>query len=281
MRKLMIIGLFAIVSLVCKAQEHIPTIDDYKRFIKSKTMVVLEDAIMSEYNIVIKDIMARSWDITPYEVISFKQFEELKDDPDLSFLMTTVVTFAKDKTKARYNFLSLVMGEPKANVKTMPDLCSLPLSYLKVDEESYNYKLEAFILFIQNHVRNVLQNEKLIGENALKLYNAQAKGALANKTLLLVKEDLAKELRTEAAIKAVYPYKFKIVEREEIAEAIERQDPDVVFLHKVGPEGTRVKARVYKILVGAADSKLYYWNYEMMDHASDDAFQAKDFKKLK
>lgn len=244
-------------------------------------MVVLEDAIMSEYNIVIKDIMARSWDITPYEVISFKQFEELKDDPDLSFLMTTVVSFAKDKTKARYNFLSLVMGEPKANVKTMPDLCSLPLSYLKVDEESYHYKLEAFILFIQNHVRNVLQNEKLIGENALKLYNAQAKGALANKTLLLVKEDLAKELRTEAAIKAVYPYKFKIVEREEIAEAIERQDPDVVFLHKVGPEGTRVNARVYKILVGAADSKLYYWNYEMMDHASDDAFQAKDFKKLK
>ncbi len=163
----------------------------------------------------------------------------------------------------------------------MPDLCSLPLSYLKVDEESYHYKLEAFILFIQNHVRNVLQNEKLIGENALKLYNAQAKGALANKTLLLVKEDLAKELRTEAAIKAVYPYKFKFVEREEIAEAIERQDPDVVFLHKVGPEGTRVNARVYKILVGAADSKLYYWNYEMMDHASDDAFQAKDFKKLK
>ncbi len=281
MRKLTIIAFFAIVSLVCKAQEHIPTINDYKRFVKSKTMVVLEDALMSEYNIVIKDIIQRSWDITPYEVISFEQFEELKNDPDLSFLMTTVVSFAKDKTKARYNFISLVMGEPKANVKTMPDLCSLPLSYLRVDEESYHYKLEAFILFIQNHVRNVLQNEKLIGENALKLYNAQSKGALANKTLLLVKEDLAKDVRTEAAIKAVYPYKFRIVDREEIAEAIERQDPDVVFLHKVGPEGTRVNARVYKILVGAADSKLYYWDFEMMDNATDDAFQIKDFKKLK
>lgn len=281
MRKLTIIAFFAIVSLVCKAQEHIPTINDYKRFVKSKTMVVLEDALMSEYNIVIKDIIQRSWDITPYEVISFEQFEELKNDPDLSFLMTTVVSFAKDKTKARYNFISLVMGEPKANVKTMPDLCSLPLSYLRVDEESYHYKLEAFILFIQNHVRNVLQNEKLIGENALKLYNAQSKGALANKTLLLVKEDLAKDVSTEAAIKAVYPYKFRIVDREEIAEAIERQDPDVVFLHKVGPEGTRVNARVYKILVGAADSKLYYWDFEMMDNATDDAFQIKDFKKLK
>src|SRR5690554_3505004 len=101
------------------------------------------------------------------------------------------------------------------------------------------------------------------------------------KTLLLTREDLASDVQSPEAIAAVYPYAFKIVSREEVAEAIKRQDENAVFLHKVGPEGTRIRARVYKMLVGAADSKLYYWDYGMIKHVSDDAFQKRDFKRLK
>lgn len=261
------------------AQQHMPELGDYERFMKSKTMVVMDDVLMSEFNMVIRDIMERSWSLTPFEIISFKQFEELKDDPELSFLMTSTVTFAKDRTKARYNFISLLMGEPGAHVRTMPDLCSLPLAYLRVEEASYHYKLEAFVLFIQRHVQNVLQNPKLIGETGFKQY--QGKSSLADKTLLLTREDLASDVQSPEAIAAVYPYAFKIVSREEVAEAIKRQDENAVFLHKVGPEGTRIRARVYKMLVGAADSKLYYWDYGMIKHVSDDAFQKRDFKRLK
>lgn len=281
MKKILFAALLIVLPLLAAAQQHMPEIDDYHRFMKSKTMVVLDDALLSDYNVVIKEVMERSWTITPFEIITSQEFFDIKDNPELSFLMTTTVSFAKDKTKARYKFISLLMGEPKANVRTMPDLCSLPLSYLQVEDESYHYKLEAFVLFIQNHVKNVMQNEKLIGENALKQYNSHAKGELANKTLLLTKEDLAKDLQTPQAIKAIYPYKFEIVSREEVTDAIKRQDKDAVFLHKVGPEGTRIRARVYKVLVGAADSKLYYWDYGMIKMASDDAFQASDLKKLK
>lgn len=281
MKKILFATLLIVLPLLAAGQQHMPEIGDYHRFMKSKTMVVMDDALLSDYNVVIKEVMERSWTITPFEIITSQKFFEIKDNPELSFLMTTTVSFAKDKTKARYKFISLLMGETKANVRTMPDLCSLPLSYLQVEDESYHYKLEAFVLFIQNHVKNVMQNEKLIGENALKQYNSHAKSELANKTLLLTREDLAKDLQTPQAIKAIYPYKFEIVSREEVADAIKRQDEDAVFLHKVGPEGTRIRARVYKILVGAADSKLYYWDYGMIKHASDDAFQASDLKKLR
>lgn len=44
----------------------------------------------------------------------------------------------------------------------------------------------------------------------------------------------------------MYPHKVKVVGEEEIMEAIERQDPDVVFLHKVGPEGATSKPVVTK-----------------------------------
>jgi hypothetical protein len=242
-------------------------------------MVVYDDVLMSDFNEKIKEVMTRSWTITPIEFITTKEFEKVKSNPELSFLMTTIVTFQNDNTKARYNFLSLLMGQEKTVVRDMPDLCSLPLSYLQVEDASYNYKLEAFVQFIQSHVNAVLKDPSLIGEKGFKQYN-KATGGLSNKKLLLVKEDLAPDVRDIKKVKAVYPHKVEIVTREEISEAIERKDPEVVFLHKVGPEKTRVRARVYKLLVGAGDSKLYYWDYEMIKVASDDALQASDLKKI-
>ncbi len=280
MKKILLSIFISLFCLNLFSKDHIPVIEDYYNFMQSKTMIVMDGAILSEFNSVIEEVVKRSWTITPFEIISSKEFEKLKHNPELSFLLTSNVTFRKDKTKARYRFLSLVMGEKDTELKKMPDLCSLPLSYISVEGESYFYKLEAFVLFIQNHVSNVLSNEKLIGDTGLKRYN-KIKGALADKVLYLTKEDLAKDIRTESAIAAIYPYEFKIVTRDEIAEAIKVRDEKVVFLHKVGPEGTRVRARVYKLLVGAADSKLYYFDYKMIKHASDDAFQLKDLKKLK
>lgn len=280
MKKKLIVFLLSLFSLNLFSQEHIPVIEDYYNFLQSKTMIVMDSEVLSEFNSVIEEVVKRSWTITPYEIISSKEFEKLKHNPELSFLLTSNVTFRKDKTKARYKFLSLVMGEKDSELKKMPDLCSLPLSYVSVEGESYFYKLEAFVLFIQNHVSNVLNNEKLIGDMGLKKYN-KVKGALADKVLYLTKEDLAKDIKSESSIAAVFPYEFKIVTRDEIAQAIKDRDEKVVFLHKVGPEGTRIRARVYKLLVGAADSKLYYFDYVMIKHVSDDAFQLKDLKKLK
>ncbi len=280
MKKFLFIVLLIVIAKSGTAQLHVPTLDDYQKFLKTKTMVVYDNALLSDFNLKIKEVMERSWKITPVEFITTKEFEQVKNNTDLSFLLTTIVTFEKDKTKARYNFISLLMGQPKASVRTMPDLCSLPLSYLQVEDASYSYKLEAFVLFIQSHVKAVLNNPDLIGEKGFKQYN-KATGGLSGKKLLLVKDDLAPDIRDIKKIKAIYPYNVEIVTREEIAQAIARQDSDVVFLHKVGPEKTRIRARVYKLLVGAADSKLYYWHYEMIKHASDDALQASDLKKLK
>ena len=257
-----------------------PKIDDYRRFLKSKTMVVYDDALMSEFNMKIKEAMERSWTITPVEYITSKEFEKVKNDPNLSFVLTTLVTFDKDKVKARYDFLSLLMGQPDTKVKDLPDLCSLPLSYAQVEDETYYYKLEAFIQFLQSHVNAVLADPSLIGENGFKKYSEGA-GRLADKTLYLIKKEVAPDIRDLNKIKAIYPHPVKFVTREDVEEAVAKKDNKVVFLHKVGPEGTRTRARVYKLIVGAGDSKLYYWDYEMINKASDDALQAKDLKKMK
>ncbi len=282
MKRIIFITLFwgSLMSVYGKVDQYVPQLSDYQSFLKSKMLVVLEPGLMSDYNGVIKKAIENNWHLTSYEFISHSEFVHYRNDSQYSFLMVTVASFNKDRTKASYNFLSLLRGGKGTSVTNMPDLCSIPLSYLKVEDDSYSYKVEAFLRFIQNHVELMIQNPSFIGENSLKYYNKN-KGDLKGKILYLTKEDLAGDVDTSAEISKVYPYPFHIVSREEVADAIAQKRRDIVFLHKVGPEKTRIKARVYKILVGAADPQFYYFNYEMVKQPSDDAFQAKDLKRLR
>ena len=262
-----------------KAQEHLPTAADYEAFTKTRTLVVMDPNPMSDFNFKIQEVMKRHWTVTPFDFITEAEFERKKDDPSYSFLLTTTVTFEVDKTKARYTFLSLLMGDSDAKVRDMPDLISIPLSYVRVEETSYAYKMDAFVRFIQDHVRLMQQDPSLIAKNPLKYYNKNTK-SLAGKTLLVRKEDLQNTVDSEAKIKKVYPHKVKVVGEEEIMEAIERQDPDVVFLHKVGPEGGNFKARCYKIIIGAADSQFYYFDYHTISKSTPDRLLLKDLKNM-
>lgn len=274
----LLMGLF-IMGTVIGAREHLPTKEDYNAFFKSKTLVVMDPNPMSDFNFKIKEVMKNVWNVTEYEFITDQEFEEKKGDPSYSFLVSTVVTFDADKTKARYNFLSLLLGEADTDVEDLPDLCSIPLSYLRVEDDSYAYKMDAFIRFIQDHVNLMHQKPELIKANVFKYYNKNIQ-SLKDKTLLLVKEDLPKTLNTQQKVQKYYPYDIKIVSQEEVMEAIERKDPDVVFLHKVGPEGTKYHARCYKIVIGAANSKFYYFDYHMVSRKRPDGLLESDLKKM-
>lgn len=268
-----------LLSSVMFAKEHLPTKEEYKAFLKTKTLVVMDVNPMSDFNFKIKEVMESVWTLTEFEFISNAEFEDKRNDPAYSFLLTTVATFDVDKTKARYNFLSLLLGESDTQVRDLPDLCSLPLSYLRVEDTSYAYKLEAFIRFIQDHVTLMNERPELIKANAFKYYNNNVK-SLNGKTLYLVKEDLTAEVNSIGKIKSVYPYDVKIVSQDEVEAAIERRDSKVVFMHKVGPEGTKYKARCYKILIGADSSTFYYFDYHMVNAKNRDGLLEKDLKKM-
>lgn len=264
MKKTLLSMMVALMTMTAMAQEHIPTAEDYKNFKSTRTLVVMDVNPMSDFNFKIKEVMANVWNLTEFEFINQKEFEAKRRDPSYSFLLTTTATFDADNTKARYTFLSLLLGKDVGNVSDMPDLCSIPLSYKRVEDDSYYYKMDAFIRFVQEHVNIMTNDPSLIKANPLKYYNKNSE-SLKNKVLYLVQEELSPEINTEAKIKKVYPYKVKIVTREEVMKVIEDKEPDAAFLHKVGPEGTQFKARCYKIVVGAGDSKFYYFDWHNID----------------
>ncbi len=280
MKKLLILLVILIPFSALQAQrEYLPTAEDLEIFASTKTYVVLEDNPISEYNFEITDAVNKYWDITEYEFIKFSEFKEKSLDKTSSFLYLAIVSFEKDKSLTRYNFLCLSLGGDYPTLGEMKDVVNIPVSFYGVDEENYAYKLGTLVNFMQKHVKLIMEDPDMVSQNVFKHYNDNM-ADIQNKTLYLVKDELEKSIRTEKAIKEVYPYRFKFVTREEIKEAIMNKEEDIVFLHKVGPEGVRLSARVYKMLIGAGDGHFYYFDFHKVNAKKPDALLLSDLKKL-
>lgn len=280
MKKLIISSVLVAFSLTVFSQrEYLPTADDLSHFLTTKTYVVLEDSPMSEFNFEIKSAMDEVWTKTKFDYIDVDEFAEKSQDPNNSFIYTSIVSFENDKTDSRYVFLHLSLGGENFTMDDLKDIVSVPLGYFGVDAEKYCYKTGILLKFMQNHIDLMIENPKIITANIFKHYNDNIKSA-QDKTLYLLEEELSKEVSTAGRIKAIYPYKFKIVTVDEIREAVAAKDESIVFLHKVGPEGKKLKARSYKIIIGAGDAKFYYFDYHMVSDKNPDGFLQSDFKKL-
>jgi hypothetical protein len=280
MKKLLISVILIIPAILLSAQrEYVPNTVDLEKFFKTKTLVVLEDSPMSEFNFEIQEAMKREWKTTKFEFINNKEFAAKSKDENYSFLYTSIVNFEKDKTESRYIFLHLSIGGDNLTIDDLRDMVSVPLGYYGVDAENYIYKLGIFLRFMQNHVNLIYKDPGLISNNIFKHYNDNIKGA-HEKVLYLVEDELAKEVSTAARIKQVYNYKFKIASREEIKQAVVDGDNNVIFLHKVGPEGKKKDARCYKIIIGAGDAIFYYFDYHKVSDNRPDGFLKSDFNNL-
>jgi hypothetical protein len=278
MKKMMFIALLFAMPVGLFCQDYIPTKEAIERFPKTKTLVVLEDNPLSDYNLVLKEVMPVEWKMTPFDFITWKEFETKRNDPAYSFIVLSQVKFDKDKANAKYNFMSLLLGGTAVNINNMPDLCPIPLSYSNAGDVDYSYKLGIFIRFMQKHVKILMENPGIAKENIFKYYNDNL-SEIKGRTLYLVASELAKDVNTIPKIKKVYSGDVKLVSQEEVKKAIADQK-DILFLHKVGPENTLIKARCYKILIGAADANFYYFDYHTVSDDAPDGFLAKDFKRL-
>jgi len=280
MKKYYALLLLLIPFIQLQAQrEYLPTPEDLEHFHTTRTYVVMESNPMSDYNIEIQDAVKKFWDITEYEFISMDEFADKSFDKNASFLYLAGVSFEKDRTNTRYEFLCLSLGGDHVSLDDLKDVANIPMSFYGVDEDHFAYKLGIMVRFLQYHVRLITEHPNIVDANVYNYYNknmADVKG----KTLYLVGDELERDISTVKKIKAIYPYDVKIVNREEIKQLIMAEDPDAVVLHKVGPEGKKLKARVYNILIGAADAQFYYFDYHKESEKNPDAFLASDLKKL-
>ncbi len=246
---------------------------------RSTTLVVMEQSPFRDYNFRIPEIMAKTWSLTPYQIIGFEEFKEKRRDPSFSFLLQTEVYFEKDRQQTRYNFLSLLLGGNYATVNQMPDICQVPLSYEKADEDSYLYKLPALVLFMQNYVSRSWKDPRSFRLADLEKLKHQ-EPLPETMELWVLPDEIDPGLQVPGLLEKRYASRVKLKTGEEIAEAIASCKPGVLFLHKVGPEGNPVKARCFKVIMDAEKGRVYYLDYHMIDRKSGDYLLRKDLDKL-
>lgn len=280
--KNLLIALVAVlVALPSLAQEKVAGADVIKKFLNTKTCVVLDNNIFNSYNSGIKQAVESSWTITKFEYCSFDDFQKRKYDPQYSFLMVTKDYYKDDSDKMTYAFLSLMLGGDYKSVYDMPTLASFPLSYYEnQDYEKYVYKLAPIVKFMQNHVNLTKDHPELTEKNIVLYYNRNAE-KLGDKKLYIIKEDLPKDLNTDDKVKAVYTKPFQILaEQENLEDIVKANDPKAVFVHKVGPpKGSPKAARCFNVVLGN-DGSVYYFGWHKISSKEPDGFLKGDFKKL-
>jgi hypothetical protein len=279
MRKILIIMVILSLPVIVRAQNQtpFPSKDEIKQFMSSKTCVVLEADPF--YNAYIKEAVKDFWNITPYEFIEVKEFNIRRLDPAYSFIVLTETNFDRDKSGSVFNFINLLQGKKVDKLVELPEICAVPLSFQGVDDNEYGYKLGIILSFMQKHARMISDDPSLTGRRYLRYYNKNIPEVI-KKTILVKKEDLSPGISTIGSIKAIYSHDIRIASEDDIRDAIARKAPDTLILHKVGPVGNWKTGYCFKMLIGADDADMYYYNYHLIDSKSPNGLLESDLKRL-
>jgi hypothetical protein len=245
----------------------------------TKTLVVLEDNMFSSFNSHIKTVVNEFWDITEFEFISAKEFNEKRRDEQYSYLVPIQTSFQKDKSNTQWVFLNLLLGAKTDAIAGMPEFCSIPLYVISEEEEEYGYYLPLIIQFIQKRVAQIIENPDMGSLENLTYYNKNIP-TLENKTIFVQENDLSPEINTIEKIAEYYPGKIKIVASDEMGEIIKAKSGNIVVLHSVGPGTAEDVGRCYKMLFGADDSRMYFYNYHTISPKRPDGLLSRDLKRL-
>lgn len=227
-----------------------------KRLLQSTTYVVLDND-STGYNESIKKAVEKYWQLTEYKFITRKAFEQFGNakDNSKSFLIKVQ---RYEIYKGPMDYLCLNMGNERiASLSKLTYLAFINLSYSKVDEEHYLYKLPNFVQNIQSYIK-LVQARKIISVNAGVHYYEEQIHRIRAKTLYIEENDIFYALNNVAKIKSIYKDSIKIVTKKELAKAIEEQDSTVVYLHSVGPRGTIAGGKNYNMVFEAKGGDLLY-----------------------
>lgn len=259
-------------------QPPFPTSGEIKQFTVSTTCVVLEDDSFSSFNAYIKKAMKDYWNVTPYEFITTKDFDSKRNDPSYSFIVLTETNFEKDKSNALFSFINLLQGKNVKAIGEMPEICAIPLSFASEEDMEYGYKLGAILLFMQNHARMISNDPAILGRRYLKYYNKNTP-EVVNKVILVRQEDLSPSINSIEKIQAIYRNEIRIVPEDSIVKAIQEKRPRTLILHKVGPGEGKKSGYCFKMLIGADDSDMYYYNQHIISSTNPDGLLPADLKR--
>lgn len=274
-----LIFLFTISSNISGQGISLASPSQYQQFSKSTTYVVQFEDPFSDFSDAVENAMKRNWTLTEWQMISEDDFERMKKNSNASFLFLSEI-MAQGRKDQVFNILNVVLGTEADDINRMPDLGSVPLSYVSededYDEEAYLYKIDVIIRFVQYYID---LNLKQPGTDIKAVVSENSK-YVQTKEIWFLKEELADDVNSAEEIAELYSGKIRIVEQEEIEKAISEKLENVLILHLIAPPSSQKSGKCLKFLISVADGAPYYYGIKDISPKAPALFLAEDFKKL-
>jgi hypothetical protein len=235
----------------------------------------------NEFNKQLKFGMKTFWKATKFEFIKAEEFEQKRYDPNSTFILMYNVKTKYKEEKTFVNYLVFAQGGKAKRVDKMVWIAAVPLSYGNVGPDYYTYKIPGMIQYLQYLSDYVANHPNQTKESIEKYFNKRNKEVKDYKLYVLA-DDLTKSVYTNEQIEKYYQGEVVIVDQKQIEEAIKKQDPNVAYVHKAGPERTKTElAFNVKMILTAKGGECIYIKEDEIWKKEPEGMLDKDFKALK
>lgn len=246
-----------------------------KDFTSKTTKVVLTgDEFLDE---AVKESVAATWTVSPYEFCSNEEFQNLKGNADFYFLMVVKGQFRRE-SEPGIDMLTLVKGGEGADksINDMFEVVSFPLRSTEDPSGREFVLLPAFLKIIQEHTTSLTDTEMKAYSNI----GAKDSKRLRIKRIFFWAEDFAPQVDEQT--KRFLDEDILIKEDEdEVDEIFSEGTFNTVVSYVVAPSEPVNGSICYKMLIGSDNHELYYFKKHKITAKSGKGFLSSDIKSIK
>ncbi|EKD31229.1 MAG: hypothetical protein ACD_77C00358G0002 [uncultured bacterium] len=270
------ISFFVLTNIVSGQEIFGKAKNNFRNFSSKTTMVVLNTSDFTDLSIM--DAVKTGWKISPYEFCTYSDFEKMKGDTSLYFLLRVEGKFKKEG-EAKIEYLTLVKGGPKSSkgISKMFEIITLPLQ--AVDDESGKafIFIASYIDIIQNHILNV-SSEILKAYVGNSFYNDRIDNA-GDKKIIFDKEEVAVDISPEELSK-LFNNKAVVGDETAVEKAVMEGTPETVVGFVVSPVGDAAGSYSYKLIIDAQSHELLFFRRHRISSKRPKGFLMEDIKRI-
>lgn len=246
-----------------------------KDFTSKTTKVVLTgDEFLDE---AVKESVAATWTVSPYEFCSNEEFQNLKGNADFYFLMVVKGQFRRE-SEPGIDMLTLVKGGEGADksINDMFEVVSFPLRSTEDPSGREFVLLPAFLKIIQEHTTSLTDTEMKAYSNI----GAKDSKKLRIKRIFFWAEDFAPQVDEQTKRSLDEDILIK-EDEDEVDEIFSEGTFNTVVSYVVTPSEPVNGSICYKMLIGSDNHELYYFKKHKITAKSGKGFLSSDIKSIK
>lgn len=246
-----------------------------KDFTSKTTKVVLTgDEFLDE---AVKESVAATWTVSPYEFCSNEEFQNLKGNADFYFLMVVKGQFRRE-SEPGIDMLTLVKGGEGADksINDMFEVVSFPLRSTEDPSGREFVLLPAFLKIIQEHTTSLTDTEMKAYSNI----GAKDSKRLRIKRIFFWAEDFAPQVDEQTKRSLDEDILIK-EDEDEVDEIFSEGTFNTVVSYVVAPSEPVNGSICYKMLIGSDNHELYYFKKHKITARNGKGFLPDDIKAIK